>query len=232
MKFDVEIYVNVNGKNIRIKRNKKLKWKFFESFKVLETIKNQTYRLEIFKRWRIYDVFHVSLFEKVISKRKKKTSLEFTYQSDDIDIENDDELTKKKFWIEVILDSKIYKKDQISDKSYNESELYYFVQWKNYEERIWKSIAMIKHLRNMLRKFHAKNSKKDDANKIINRRRVRRQIDVVFIVKSLTRKFTFHIWLDVVYCLKLTTHEKLNRVKNIFKNCCSIWLNDEYVNVK
>ena len=231
-KFDVKDYVNVNDKNIRIKRNRKLKWKFFESFKMLDTIENQTYRLEILKRWRIHDVFHVSLLEKIKSKRKKKVSLKFTYQSENIDVEDDEKLIKEEFWIEVILDSKIYKKDQVSDKSYSESGLYYLVQWENYEKRIWKSVAMIKHLRNMLREFHAKNFKKNDASKIINRRRVRRQIDVIFIVKSLTRKFIFHIWLDVVYCLKFTTHEKLNRVKNIFRNCCSIWSNDKYVNVK
>ena len=34
------------------------------------------------------------------------------------------------------------------------------------------------------------------------------------------------------YCLELTTHEKLNCVKNIFKDCCSIWSNDESLNKK
>ena len=188
--FDVKSYVNVNDKNIRIKRNKKLEWKFFDSFKVLKTIKNQAYQVEIFKRWRIHDVFHVSLLKKIKSKKKKKVSLEFTYQSN---IEDDEEFTNEKFWIEVILNSKIYKEDQISNKSYSESKLYYLIQWKNYEKRIWKSIAMIKHLKNMFRKFHMNNSKKNDVNKIINRRRVRRQIDVIFTMKSLTKKFNFHI---------------------------------------
>ena len=73
--FDVNNYVNVNVKNIRIKRNKKLKWKFFESFKILNTIKNQTYRINIFKRWRIYNVFHVSLLEKIIFKKKIRWNL-------------------------------------------------------------------------------------------------------------------------------------------------------------
>ena len=232
MKFDVGTYVNVNDKNIRTKRNRKLKWKFFESFKIFETIKNQTYRLEIFKRWRIHDVFHVSLLEKIISKKKKKAPLEPTYQSNDIDIEDDDELTKKKFWVEVILDNKIYKKNQIPDKPYSEPKLYYLVQWENYEKRIWKSIAVIKHLRDMLRKFHAKNPKKNDASKITNRRRVRRQINVIFTVKPLTRKSTPHTWLGVAYCLELTAHEKLNRARNTPKGCCPVWLNDEYVNVR
>ena len=70
--FDVKSYVNVNEKNIRIKRNKKLKWKFFESFKMFDTIKNQTYWLDIFKRWRIHNVFHVSLLEKIVFKKKRK----------------------------------------------------------------------------------------------------------------------------------------------------------------
>ena len=188
--FDVESYVNVNDKNIRIKRNKKLEWKFFDSFKILKTIENQTYQFEILKRWRIHDVFHVSLLKKIKSKKRKKASLELTYQSN---IEDDEELTNEKFWIEIILNSKIYKEDQISNKSYSESELYYLIQWKDYEKRIWESIAMIKHLKNMFREFHMNNSKKNDANKIINRRRVRRQIDVIFTMKSLTRKFNSHM---------------------------------------
>ena len=134
--FDVNNYVNVNDKNIRLKRNKKLKWKFFESFKMLNIVENQTYRIDISKRWRIHDVFHVSLLEKVKFKRKKKVSLKFNYQSNDIDIEKNEKLTNEKFWIEVILNNKIYKKDQISNKSYNELRFYYFVQWKNYEKRI------------------------------------------------------------------------------------------------
>ena len=191
--FDVSSYVNVNVKNIRIKRNKKLKWKFFELFKVLNTMRNQTYRIDIFKRWRIHNVFHVSLFEKIIFKKRKKVSLEFTYQSSDIDIEKNEEFTNEKFWIEIILNNKIYKENQISNKSYYESELYYLVQWKDYEKRTWESIAIIKHFKNIFRKFHAKNSKKNDVNKITNRRRVRRQIDVIFTMKSLIRKSIFHI---------------------------------------
>ena len=220
--FDVNSYVNVNDKNIRIKRNKKLKWKFFESFKMLNIVENQTYRIDISKRWRIHDVFHVSLFEKVKSKRKEKVSLELNYQSNDIDIEKDEKLTNEKFWIEVILNSKIYKKDQISDKSYSESKLYYLVQWENYEKRIWKSIAVVKHLKDMFRKFHTNNSKKNDVNKFTNRRKIRRQIEVIFTIESLTRKSTFHIWFDAIYSSKLTMHEGLNRVKNIFRDDRSI----------
>ena len=220
--FDVNNYVNVNDKNIRIKRNKKLKWKFFESFKMLNMIENQTYRIDISKRWRIHDVFHVSLFEKIKFKKEEKVSLKLNYQSNDIDIEKNEKLTNEKFWIEIILNNKIYKKDQISNKSYNESKLYYLVQSKNYEKRIWKSIAIVKHLKNMFQKFHTNNSKKHDVNKFTNRRKFRRQIKVIFTIKLLTKKSTFHVWFDVIYNSKLTMHEKLNRVKNIFKDDRSI----------
>ena len=38
--------------------------------------------------------------------------------------------------------------------------------------------------------------------------------------------------LCAIYCSELTTHEKLNCVKNIFRNCCSIWSSDESLNKK
>ena len=220
MKFKVRSYVNFNVKNIRTKRNKKFEWKFFESFKILETIENQVYRIDISKRWRIHNVFHVSLFEEVKTKRKKKVSLEFTYQFKDIDIEKN-EITEEIYDVEAIENSKIFKKNQISKKSYSEPDLYYLIRWENYEKRIWKSISMIKHLRNLIRKFHTKNSKKNDVNKLSNRRRIRRQINAIFLMKSLIRK-QIRQWFCAVYCQEFTSHKELNCVKNIFKNCCSI----------
>ena len=185
--FEVESYVNVNDKNIRIKRNKKLEWKFFESFKILDTIDDQIYRIDILKRWRIHNVFHVSLLKEIKVKKREKASLELTYQFENIDIEKD-ETTKEIYDVEAIENSKILKKDQISKKSYSESDLYYLIRWENYEKRIWESISMIKHLRSMLRKFHTKNSKKNDVNKLTNKRRVRRQVNAIFLLKQLIRK--------------------------------------------
>ena len=185
--FEVESYVNVNDKNIRIKRNKKLEWKFFESFKILDTIDDQIYRIDILKRWRIHNVFHVSLLKEIKVKKREKASLELTYQFENIDIEKD-ETTKEIYDVEAIENSKILKKDQISKKSYSESDLYYLIRWENYEKRIWESISMIKHLRSMLRKFHTKNSKKNDVNKLTNKRRVRRQVNAIFLLKQLIKK--------------------------------------------
>ena len=128
----------LNEKNIRIKRNKKLKWKHFEFFRVLEIIKDQVYRLKLFKRWRIHDVFHVSLLKKSKFKKKKNT-IELTYQSKDIKIEKD-EIIEKLYEIETILNSHIYVANKCLDRSYNESKLYYKIQWENYEKQTWELI--------------------------------------------------------------------------------------------
>ena len=110
MKLKMSNYVNVNDKNIRIKRNKKFEWKFFESFKIFNEIDDQAYRIKISKRWRIHNVFYVSFLKKIKVKRRKRTSLESTYQSENIDID-ENEITKKLYDVETIENSKIFKKD-------------------------------------------------------------------------------------------------------------------------
>ena len=186
-KFKVGSYVNVNGKNIRTKRNKKLEWKSFGPFKVLKEIGDQAYRIDIPKRWRIHNVFHVSLLEEVKAKRGERAPLEPTYQPDDIDIE-EDETTDEVYDVEAIEDSKIFKEGQVPEKPYSEPGLYYLIRWEDYEERTWEPVSVIKHLRGMLREFHTKNPKKDDASKLTNKRRVRRQVGAIFLLEQLTRK--------------------------------------------
>ena len=56
-------YMIFNEKNIQTKRNKKLKWKLFELFKIIEIVDNQIHKLKLFKKWRISFVFHVFLLK-------------------------------------------------------------------------------------------------------------------------------------------------------------------------
>ncbi len=53
----------LNSKYIKTKRNLKLEAKFFGLFRVLHPVGKQAYKLELPKKWRIYDIFHVSLLE-------------------------------------------------------------------------------------------------------------------------------------------------------------------------
>ena len=56
--------VMLNAKIIRTKRpTKKLSPKLYGPFKVMEKQGNQTFKLEISPRWKIYPIFHISLLE-------------------------------------------------------------------------------------------------------------------------------------------------------------------------
>ena len=53
----------LNSKYIKTKLNRKLEAKFFGPFQVLHPVGKQAYKLELPKKWKIHDVFHVLLLE-------------------------------------------------------------------------------------------------------------------------------------------------------------------------
>ena len=53
----------LNSKYIKTKQNCKLEAKFFGLFRVLHHVGKQAYKLKLPKKWKIYDVFYVSLLE-------------------------------------------------------------------------------------------------------------------------------------------------------------------------
>ena len=59
----------LNSKYIKTKRNRKLEAKFFGPFRVLHPVGKQAYKLELPKKWRIHDVFHVSLLEQDTTRK-------------------------------------------------------------------------------------------------------------------------------------------------------------------
>ena len=59
----------LNSKYIKTKKNRKLEAKFFGPFRVLHPIGKQAYKLELLKRWKIHDVFHVSLLEQDTTRK-------------------------------------------------------------------------------------------------------------------------------------------------------------------
>lgn len=48
-----------------------LKFKFFGPFLVLYPIKKQVYKLELPKKWRIYNIFYLTLFKQDTTRKKR-----------------------------------------------------------------------------------------------------------------------------------------------------------------
>ena len=61
----------LNSKYIKTKQNRKLEAKFFGPFWVLHPVGKQAYKLELLKKWKIHNVFHVSLLEQDITRKKR-----------------------------------------------------------------------------------------------------------------------------------------------------------------
>ena len=89
----------LNSKYIKTKRNQKLEVKFFGPFWVLHPVGKQTYKLELPKKWRIHDVFHVSLLEQDTTRKGRV---------DDENVEPDTSDKNKEYEVEAIQDSKVY----------------------------------------------------------------------------------------------------------------------------
>ena len=89
-----------NSKYIKIKYNQKLEAKFFRLFQVLHSVEKQAYKLELPKRWRMHNVFHVSLLEQDITRKERvdKRVMELELEAGN----------NKKYEVEAIRDSTVY----------------------------------------------------------------------------------------------------------------------------
>ncbi len=94
----------LNSKYIKTKRNKKLESKFFGPFQVLYAIGKQAYKLELSIKWKIHDVFHVSLLEQNTTwKRRVDKTLPELEKDVEFEARNN-----KKYEIKAIIDSTVY----------------------------------------------------------------------------------------------------------------------------
>ena len=85
----------LNSKYIKTKHNRKLEVKFFKPFQVLHPVWKQAYKLELPKKWKIHDVFHMSLLEQDTT-RKGRVNRE---NKEELDAGNND---SGKYKVEVI----------------------------------------------------------------------------------------------------------------------------------
>ena len=95
----------MNSKYIKTKCNQKLEAKFFGPFRVLYPVGSQAYKLELLKRWRVYDVLYVSLLEQDNTRKgwmDKKTAEQLEFEAGG---------NNEKYEVEDIRDSTVYTRE-------------------------------------------------------------------------------------------------------------------------
>jgi hypothetical protein len=104
-------------KNIKLKNsNQKFSHKFIKSFRIVETMNKQTYRLILFSFYCIHDVFHVFYLK---SYRRRK----------------DDNIISRYFSSKFLDDDEINEMKKILQKKINKQIIYYLIKWKNWSKK-------------------------------------------------------------------------------------------------
>ena len=114
----------LNNKYIKTKRNKKLKSKFFGPFRVLYAVGKQVYKLELPTKWKIHNIFHVSLLEQDTIKKKQVDNKALPESEKEFEARDD-----KKYEVKTINDSTVYGQQANSNQM---PGLYYLILKKGY----------------------------------------------------------------------------------------------------
>ena len=144
----------LSSKHLRTKRNRKLEAKFLGPFRVLHPVGKQAYKLELPKKWRIHNVFYVSLLEQNTTKKGQvnDTQLDFEFEAG-----NDE-----KYEFDGIWDNAIYAKESTTGQL---PGLYYLVLWKGYPEKenTWEPVLTIQHIQRLTNTYHKNNPERPTA---------------------------------------------------------------------
>ncbi len=128
--------------------------KFFGPFRVLHPVGKQAYKIELPKKWRIHDIFHMSLLEQEITRKGRvdETTSRLEFESDG---------NGKEYKVKAIRDSAVYARESEGHLP----GLYYLVSWKGYpkEENTWKPASAVIHLRKLINNFHCDHPEKPTA---------------------------------------------------------------------
>ena len=65
----------LNSKYIIIKQNQKLETKFFDPFQILHLIGKQAYKLDLLIKWKIHNIFHMSLLNQDTTSKGRMNEL-------------------------------------------------------------------------------------------------------------------------------------------------------------
>ena len=112
----------LNSKYIKTKWNQKLEAKLFGPFRVFHPIGKQAYKLELPKKWKIHNVFHVSMLKQDTTRKGRVDE-----NATELDAGND---KGGKYKVEAIWDSTVYTRESADHLP----GLYYLISWKGYLE--------------------------------------------------------------------------------------------------
>ena len=102
----------LSSKYLKNKRNHKVEAKFLGLFWVLHLVSKQAYKLKLLKKWRIHDVFNVSLREQDTTKKGWVNDRQLEFKAGN----------NKLYKVDGIWDSAVYAKESITGQL---SRLYY-----------------------------------------------------------------------------------------------------------
>ena len=141
----------LNSKYIKIKRNRKLEAKFFRPFRVLHPVGKQAYKLELPRKWKMHDVFHVSLLKQDTTRKRRVDEKAMEFDAGD----------NEEYKVEAIRNSAVYARESAGHLP----GLYYLVSWKEYpeEENTWKPALAVQHHRKLISSFHKDHPEKPTA---------------------------------------------------------------------
>ena len=111
----------LNSKYIKTKQNRNLEVKFFGLFQVFHPVGKQAYKLELPRKWRIHDVFYMSLLEQDTTRKRR-------VDKDTTKLDAGDNKSGE-YEVEAIWGSAVYANES---KSSHLPGLYYLVFWKSY----------------------------------------------------------------------------------------------------
>ena len=98
----------MSNKHLKTQQNCKLEAKFLGLFRVLHLVGKQTYKLKLPKKWKIHDVFYISLLEQNTTKKGQVNDIQLDFEFE--------AGNNKEYKINDIQDSAIYAKESTTSQ--------------------------------------------------------------------------------------------------------------------